>query len=86
MIWGTDAISAGVIGVAAICGAGATCGTGEAGPGWDAGPTGALAAGTVEVVLCCWCTTRVANTPTMATVVARRTSKNLVERDQKRCI
>jgi hypothetical protein len=44
MIWGTDATSAGVMGVAAICGAEAPCGTGEAGDGWDAGPTGALAA------------------------------------------
>ncbi len=43
MIWGTDATSAGVMGVAAICGAGATCGSGEAGAGWDAGPTGAWA-------------------------------------------
>jgi hypothetical protein len=31
MIWGADAISAGVRGVAAIGGAGATCGAGKAG-------------------------------------------------------
>jgi hypothetical protein len=124
MIWGTDATSAGVMGVAAICGAEAPCGTGEAGDGWDAGPTGALAAsgvvaglgwvaafgvammsapagtlaaGTVATVLrstCpstvlwsyCWCMTRVANTLTLATTIARRTSKNLSDRAQNRCI
>jgi hypothetical protein len=60
-------------------------------------PAGTLEAGTVAAVLrstcpstvlwsCCWCMTRVANTPTMATAIARRTSKNLSERAQKRCI
>ena len=34
-------------------------------------------------VLCCRCTTRVANTPTMATAITRRTSKNAFERAQK---
>jgi hypothetical protein len=49
-------------------------------------PAETLAAGAVAAVLCCWCATRVANTPTMATAIARGTSKNLFERAQKRCI
>jgi hypothetical protein len=49
-------------------------------------PAGSLAAGTVAAVLRCWCATRVANTPTMATAITRRTSKNLFERAQKGCI
>ena len=43
MIWGTDATSAGVRGVAAIGGAGASCGAGAAGAGCDAGPAGVWA-------------------------------------------
>jgi hypothetical protein len=74
---------------------GAWAGSGVvAGLGWVAvfgvammsAPAGTLAAGAVAAVLCCWCATRVANTPTMATAIARRTSKNLFERGQKRCI
>jgi len=56
-------------------------------------PAGTLAAGTVRAVLrwtclstvlwsCCWCMTRVANTPTMATAITRTTSRNLSERAQ----
>jgi hypothetical protein len=74
---------------------GAWAGSGVvAGLGWVAvfgvammsAPAGTLAAGAVAAVLCCWCATRVANTPTIATAIARRTSKNLFERGQKRCI
>jgi hypothetical protein len=74
---------------------GAWAGSGVvAGLGWAAAcgvamasaPAGTLAAGAVAAVVCCWCATRVANTPTIATAITRKTSKNLFERAQKRCI
>ena len=49
-------------------------------------PAETLAVGTVAAVVCCWCATRVASTPTMATAITKRISKNLFERGQKRCI
>jgi hypothetical protein len=60
-------------------------------------PAGTLAAGAMGVVprrtcpltvlwSCCWCTTPVVNTPTMATAIARTTSRNLFERAQRHSI
>ena len=96
MIWGTDVTGTGIAGADWDAGStGAWSGLGVvAGLGWVAvfgvarmsAPAGTLAAGTVAAVVCCWCATRVANTPTMATAIARRTSKNLSERAQKKCI
>ena len=49
-------------------------------------PAETLAVGTVAAVVCCWCATRVASTPTMATAITKKTSKSLFERGQNRCI
>ena len=75
--------------------AGAWAGSGlVAGLGWVAvrgvvmmsTPAETLVVGAVAAVVCCWCATRVASTPTMATAIAKKISKDLFERGQNRYI
>ena len=60
-------------------------------------PAGTLATGATGAVLrrtcpstmlwsCCWCMTKVLNTPTMATAITRTTNQNLFERTQWKSI